>query len=153
MIRYLQSSSAALLLCIAATALAQASAGSKTTVARRPAAATSQEQRAIRAFNTAKQSPLQLSALLDRMPKGADLHMHLSGAIYAETFLKDAASDGLCVNSSTLSFFKPKATTRSIPPQPVCGEGNVPADSVFKNQHLYDQLVDSFSMRDRKSVE
>lgn len=81
------------------------------------------------------------------MPKGADLHMHLSGAVYAETFLKDAADDGLCVNLTTLSFFKPAATTRSLPPQPVCGEGNARADSVFKNQHLYDALIDSFSMR------
>ena len=138
--------SAAMLLCAAVTVLCAGSRRApKIPSSRRTA--TSQEQRAIRAFNTAKQSPLQLAALLDRMPKGADLHMHLSGAIYAETFLKDAAADGLCVNLATLSFFKPKATTRSIPPQPVCGEGNVRADSAFKNQHLYDQLVDSFSMR------
>jgi adenosine deaminase len=81
------------------------------------------------------------------MPKGADLHMHLSGAIYAETFLKDAAEDLLCVNPATLSFTKNSGTTRSLPPQPVCGEGNVRADSAFKDQHLYDALVDSFSMR------
>ena len=109
--------------------------------------ATAREQRGIRAFNTARQSPLQLQAFLTRMPKGADLHMHLSGAIYAETFLKDAAADGLCVHLATLSFVKPAATTRSIPPQPVCGEGNVRADSVFGDQKLYDGLIDSFSMR------
>jgi adenosine deaminase len=109
--------------------------------------ATPREQRAIRAFNTAKQSPLELSAFLARMPKGADLHMHLSGAIYAETFIKDAVADILCVDPKTMSFFKPKATTRSIPPQPVCGEGNVRAEDAFKDQKLYDALVDSFSMR------
>jgi adenosine deaminase len=39
------------------------------------------------------------------MPKGGDLHMHLSGAVYAETFLKEAAADNLCVNPNpTLSF-------------------------------------------------
>ena len=59
---------------------------------------TPREQRAIKVFNTAKQSPLQLNAFLTRMPKGADLHMHLSGAIYAETFIKDAAADLLCVD-------------------------------------------------------
>jgi adenosine deaminase len=73
--------------------------------------------------------------------------MHLSGAVYAETFLKDAVSDLLCVNPTTLSFTKSIGTTRSIPPQPVCSQGNVRADSVFKNQHLYDALVDAFSMR------
>jgi len=115
-------------------------------VARTPAA-TAQEQRTIRAFNLTKQSPLQLNAFLVRMPKGADLHMHLSGAVYAETFIKDAAADLLCVNTTTLSFAKNVGTTRSLPPQPVCGEGEVRAESAFKDQHLYDSLVDSFSMR------
>lgn len=123
---------------------------SKPLVAResiRTIASTRQEQRAIEAFNAAKQNPLKLNAFLLRMPKGADLHMHLSGAVYAETFIKDAAADQLCVHPSTLSFFKPAATTRSLPPQPVCGEGNVRASDAFKDQHLYDSLVDSFSMR------
>src|ERR1700728_3762809 len=110
-------------------------------------ATTMKEQRAIRAFEAARLSPLELNAFLTRMPKGGDLHMHLSGAVYAETFIKDAATDGLCVNPQTLSFFKPAATTRSLPPQPVCGEGNVRAESAFKDQKLYDALVDSFSMR------
>ena len=109
--------------------------------------ATPREQRAIRAFSAAKQSPLELSNFLARMPKGADLHTHLAGAVYAETFIKNAAADLLCVNPATMSFFKPAATTRSIPPQPVCGEGNVRAENAFKDQKLYDALVDSFSMR------
>jgi adenosine deaminase len=110
-------------------------------------AATPREARAIRAFNAARQSPLQLRAFLVGMPKGADLHMHLSGAIYAETFLRDAAADNLCVDPKALTLQKNAGTSRSIPPQAVCAEGNVRADSVFKDQHLYDQLVDSFSMR------
>jgi len=109
--------------------------------------ATPHEQRTIRAFNAAKQSPPELSAFLTRMPKGADLHMHLSGAIYAETFIKDAAADLLCVDPKTMSFSRPAGTTRSLPPQPVCGEGNVRAENAFKDQKLYDALVDSFSMR------
>src|ERR1700721_1105335 len=110
-------------------------------------ATTSREQRAIKAFNAAKQSPLQLNAFLARMPKGADLHMHLSGAVYAETFIKDAAADLLCVNPTTLSFTKNTGTTRSLPPHPVCGEAHVPAAEAFKDQKLYDALVDAFSMR------
>ncbi len=73
--------------------------------------------------------------------------MHLSGAVYAETFIKDADADLLCVDPKTMSFFKPKANTLSMPPQPVCGEGNVRAESAFKDQKLYDALIDSFSMR------
>jgi adenosine deaminase len=140
---------ASLLLCFAIAAPAQAPTHSATTSATKTAAiaATPREQRAVRAFNTAKQSPLELNAFLTRMPKGGDLHMHLSGSVYAETFIKDAAADLLCVDPKTMSFFKPKATTMSLPPQPVCGEGNVRAESAFKDQKLYDALIDSFSMR------
>jgi adenosine deaminase len=70
------------------------------------------------------------------MPKGGDLHMHLSGAIYAETLLKDAAEDGLCVDPVKLSLAKPP-----------CSEGLVTAASVERSQPLYDRLVNAFSMR------
>lgn len=106
-----------------------------------------QQQRATHAFQAAKKNLLQLRAFLAQMPKGADLHMHLSGAIYAETFLKNASTDLLCVNPATFSFTKNIGTTRSQPPQPVCVKGDVRAESVFTDQHLYDALVDSFSMR------
>ena len=72
------------------------------------------EDRAVRAFDAAKAdkaNALALEAFLEKMPKGGDLHMHLSGAIYAETFLKDAAADGLCVNAATLSFVKSAGKT------------------------------------------
>ncbi len=116
-------------------------------VSKRASVATAGEQRAIRAFNAAKKSPLELTAFLVNMPKGGDLHMHLGGAIYAETFLKNAAADTLCYSPATRSLFKPSATTRSMPPQPVCGEGNRRAEDAFKDQKLYDAMVDDFSMR------
>src|ERR1700732_248863 len=136
MLPRIQTFSAALLLCLfTAAATPIAAQSSKPTAPRsgrnisRTLALTSHEQRATQAFNAAKQSPLQLNAFLARMPKGADLHMHLSGAVYAETFIKDATADLLCVDPKTMSFFKPKATTMSLPPQPVCGEGNVRAEN------------------------
>ncbi len=108
---------------------------------------TVEEAHTARAFNLARQDPLLLHAFLARMPKGADLHMHLSGAVYAETLLADARADLLCVAPGLLSLAKNIGTTRSIPPQPVCGEGNVPAETAYQDQHLYNALVDSFSMR------
>ena len=147
--RLLSAAPASLLFFMISAAPAQTTVRPAANSATRPSAvaATPREQRAIRAFNVAKQSPLELNAFLTRMPKGADLHSHLSGAIYAETFIKDAAADILCVDPKTMSFFRPAATTRSLPPQPVCGEGNVRAENAFKDQKLYDALVDSFSMR------
>ncbi len=100
------------------------------------------EQRTTRAFDAAKANPPELHAFLARMPKGADLHMHLSGAVYAETFIKDAVAEGLCIDPKVLSFTKPAGS-----PQPLCAEGQLPAVAALQDQHLYDALVDSFSMR------
>ncbi len=98
-------------------------------------------------LTAARKNPLQLRAFLYKMPKGADLHSHLTGAVYAESFIRAAKEDNLCVNVATLSFTKPVLMTESAPPQPFCGEGKVPAAQVYKDQHLYDALIDSFSMR------
>lgn len=124
-------------------------AGAQTTLTRTRATPSSSisEQRAIRSFSTAAENPLQLTAFLTNMPKGGDLHMHLTGAIYAESLIHQAASDGLCYSPAKLQFFKPSATTRSLPPQPVCGEGNRRAEDALKDQVLYDALVDDFSVR------
>jgi adenosine deaminase len=105
------------------------------------------EQRAARALESVRQNPLELRDFLVRMPKGGDLHSHLAGAVYAESWIRDGADDKLCVDLDTLSLFKTDAMTRSIPPQPVCGEGNAAVSRAFENQHLYDSLVDAFSMR------
>ena len=65
------------------------------------------EQRTSRAMEIARANPLDLHAFLVDMPKGADLHNHLSGAIYAESWIRAGAEDGLCVNPTSLSFVKP----------------------------------------------
>jgi adenosine deaminase len=92
------------------------------------------------AFARARDNPLLLEAFLRRMPKGGDLHMHLSGAVYAETLLADAAADGLCVDPQALVLVPPASGQG-------CAAGQVPAAGVSANQGLYDKLVDSFSMR------
>ena len=101
------------------------------------------EQRAARAFAAARENPLALREFLVRMPKGADLHSHLSGAVYAESWIRAAAEDQLCVTLATLSFSKPAAESAG----PSCGEGKVPASQAYTNQRLFDALVDAFSMR------
>jgi adenosine deaminase len=105
------------------------------------------EQRTARAFEAARPNPLDLRAFLVRMPKGADLHYHLSGGIYAESFIRAAAQDGLCLDLASLSFAQAQSETQSAPPQPTCGDGKVPAAKAYSDQHLYDALIDAFSMR------
>ena len=99
------------------------------------------ESAAARAYEAAvRQGPLALHSFLALFPKGADLHVHLSGAVYAETFIRDAAEDGLCVDSSALKFVK-NCDGSTVPASRLAGVIS-PAD-----QDLYDRLIDSFSMR------
>jgi adenosine deaminase len=105
------------------------------------------ENRTAHALDLARTDPLNLYAFLAPMPKGADLHNHLTGAVYAESWIRFAAADNLCVDLATHSFFQSRAMTDSLPPQPVCGDGNLPAARANQDQHLYDALIDAFSMR------
>ena len=105
-------------------------------------AATSVETRTAQAFEKARaQGSLALHAFLIGMPKGGDLHMHLSGAVYAETFLDEAAEDGLCIDPAAL------AVDRTAP-HGACKPGEVSGDAALeRDNHLRDALIDSFSMR------
>jgi adenosine deaminase len=109
------------------------------------------EKRAAAAFDAARKAgPLKLHAFLERMPKGADLHVHLSGAVYAETFLKDAADDQACIDPVKLTLVKNVGLNASN--QPLCPDGTLTASSVEPPlkpgmQKLYDDLVDAMSMR------
>jgi adenosine deaminase len=119
-------------------------------VARKTAQQTPGEQRAERLLEAARANPLDLRAFLYRMPKGADLHVHLTGAVYAETFIKDGAEDGLCIDIVSHSFVK--ARTPNAVGEAACGDGQVPASRAFTDQHLYDALIDAFSMRSFAAV-
>ncbi len=120
---------------------------SRCEAAQKVVAASASEAKAERAFRAAAGNPLALHALLVRMPKGGDLHMHFSGSVYAETFLEDAREDLMCVDPALKSLAVNVGTTRSIPPQPVCGEGRRRVEEAFADQALYDSLIDWFSMR------
>src|SRR5277367_3760953 len=131
----------ALLLIAPAPAFAQKPAATS------PSTSTTAENRTAHALELARTDPLNLYAFLVRMPKGADLHNHLSGAVYAESWIRAAADDNLCVDLVTHSFFQSRAMTDNLPPQPVCGDGNLPAAHAYSDQHLYDALIDAFSVR------
>src|SRR5580658_5672601 len=84
--------SAALFLLLPGIAFAQ-------TAAKQTAAAGgTPEQRAARAYDAARANPLDLYGFLRSMPKGSDLHYHQEGGIYAESWIRAGAEDGLCIN-------------------------------------------------------
>ena len=99
----------------------------------------SAEQRGELQLAAARTNPLQLRQFLKKMPKGADLHYHLSGGVYAESFIRAAVEDGLCVDAKKLAFAKCAAADGD--------KTIVSASDALQNQSLYDQLVNAFSMR------
>jgi adenosine deaminase len=100
------------------------------------------ETRVESAFQAAaNKGPQALRAFLMDFPKGADLHVHLSGAVYAETFIRDAAEDDICVDPVKLSFAQPPCNGDLVPASHLSG------DVTSASQALYDKLIDSFSMR------
>ena len=105
------------------------------------------ELRAAKALEAIRGDPLALYAFLKRMPKGADLHNHLDGAVYAETFIRVGGEDGLCVDPVAKSFTKSQPIRSGAEPEAVCEEGDIKVAEVAKTQKLYDGLVVSFSMR------
>jgi adenosine deaminase len=117
------------------------------TKSQQPAKESPAERRTSLALEAVRENPPTLRAFLLGMPKGADLHNHLSGAVYAESWIRAAAEDRLCVNVATLSFVKTPAAAENAPPQTDCGAGKVPAAQAFEDQDLYDALIDAFSMR------
>ncbi len=105
------------------------------------------ERRASLNLDAARSNPLQLRNLLLQMPKGADLHNHLSGAIYAESWIRAAAEDGLCLDPSALQGTKSVFSAQKKQESAGCGDGTIPTADVYQNQFLYDELIDAFSMR------
>jgi adenosine deaminase len=89
------------------------------------------------AFEAARDDRTALRAFLHRMPKGGDLHTHLSGAVYAERFIAWAAQQELCVDLRNVVLAKPQCDRA----------GAVPVSDAMRDQALYNRMVDAFSMR------
>jgi adenosine deaminase len=84
----------------------------------------------------------KLRAFLKAMPKGADLHNHLSGAVPTETLIGYAVRDGLCID----------ATFTATPAPPVaggpCPAGQRPVAESSSDEAFFAQIVRAWSMED-----
>jgi adenosine deaminase len=89
------------------------------------------------AFDAARSNHTQLRAFLHRMPKGGDLHTHLTGAVYAERFIAWAAKEQFCINLADTSLAKPECKWPA----------EVSLSAAMHDQKLYDRVVDALSMR------
>ncbi len=94
-------------------------------------------------FESVRRDPLLLRRFLEQMPKGGDLHNHLSGTVYGETYIRLGAQDGLCIDTQKLSY-----TT--------CTKGSasqVPASNALSNSALHTEILDAMSMRQFRVLE
>ncbi len=75
------------------------------------------------------------------MPKGGDLHNHLSGSSYAEQLISYTTNDPLCLNHQTFTVFH----------SPNCDQQSF-VSTLDKNINLYQEVIDSWSMRNFKET-
>ncbi|MGZ4837664.1 MAG: adenosine deaminase family protein [Terriglobales bacterium] len=141
-----------LLLLIATLAAGQQSTARPQHPPRSPARETAlptsdNEQRTERYLDSIRKQPLLLLDFVQQLPKGADLHNHLTGAIYAESFIGFAVHDNLCVERKNLRAVSPEKSPDAQ--KPGCDEarGQVPAARAFSDPVLYRDIVDAWSMR------
>ncbi len=81
--------------------------------------------------------PTRLTEFLDAMPKGGDLHHHLSGAVYAESYINYAAEDGDCFD----------ATFTIVPPPCDPAQGRSPATRAQTDYGYRNLTIDALSAR------
>ena len=77
-----------------------------------------------------------LSALLSEMPKGADLHNHLSGAVPTRQLVAWGQQAGLCLQPSDFTLVK----------EDPCPDGTVALATLSEDAPLYGELLAAWSM-------
>lgn len=97
------------------------------------------EGRTEKAISEARGNSGALYALLKAMPKGGDLHNHITGAVYAESLIQFAADSGLCIDRQSLA----------LSPTP-CQPAQAEARQALSDPELYQNAIDAWSMRDIK---
>src|SRR5689334_21066819 len=105
------------------------------------------EQRITPQFEQVRHDPPALRAFRRAMPKGADLHTHLTGAVYAESYIKWAADLPLCIDLSTFTFVDASSSTGTPPgaPEIVCKDPakQKPAWHALQDPALYRSIIDA----------
>jgi adenosine deaminase len=100
------------------------------------------EERTARYLESVRHQPSLALAFLREMPKGGDLHNHLAGAIYAESWIDFAVDDGLCVDRTTSILIAPPcdASCERFTSKPA-------VRCAYGDHVLYNSMIDAWSMR------
>ncbi|MGH6990983.1 MAG: adenosine deaminase family protein [Stellaceae bacterium] len=89
-----------------------------------------------RHLDAIRDDPALLTAFLRAFPKGGNLHNHLSGTVYAESYILWAIADGLCIDRRKLAL---------VPPP--CQGDLIPAAAARHDPALDAALIGSLSMK------
>ncbi len=89
-------------------------------------------------FEAHRNQPPSLRIFLQRMPKGGDIHSHLGGAVYAESYLAWAAEEGFCVREigETLELLRC-----------VAEDSTTTRLATLTDSRIYNRLIDQMSTR------
>ena len=89
-------------------------------------------------FEKIRNEPTLLRNFLYKVPKGGDLHNHLDGAIYAESYIAWAAKDGKCVDLEDWMITMPPCNAENDRP---------PVQDIQYNADTVNQFIDALSVR------
>ncbi len=123
-----------LMLAIVLTPMAVVSANSKTDLFWDKNAGNMEER-----FECAKNSEPELIAFMRQMPKGADLHNHLSGATYSDYILDSAEKNGLLYDLDTNVFFSPAQSSQH--------KNYITTEQLQSHSVYLEQFLNAYSMR------
>ncbi|MFI7388509.1 adenosine deaminase [Streptomyces sp. NPDC049813] len=99
--------------------------------------ATAAEARTAAYLESARHDSGRLRDFFWKLPKGGDLHNHLSGAVSTEYLIELGAQDGLCIEEETMTAV-----------QPPCKDGARPAAEARTDKAFHQELVRAWSMED-----
>jgi adenosine deaminase len=102
----------------------------------------SAEERTARYLDRIRTRPAKLRAFLKAMPKGADLHNHLSGAVPTEALIGYAVRDRLCIDATFTATPAPAVAGGA------CPTGQRPAADSNSDKAFFEQIVRAWSMED-----
>lgn len=94
------------------------------------------ERRTAARLDALRDDPARLKAFFAALPKGGDLHNHLSGAVTTEYLIQLAGENGLCID----------ATDTAV--RPPCQPGTRPAADARTDAEFRQRIVRAWSMQD-----
>ena len=95
-------------------------------------------ERTAKALEAIRGNPAKLIDFVTRMPKGGELHHHLTGSIYAESYIDYAVADGDCIDRKTMTIVKPPCDATA---------GRPPATDAQTDFELRNDVIDAWSIR------